>query len=47
MIPSSGQNGLSRFDSLSVRLPFRISVSIGSGSSRRTSVVDLSSRSPW
>ena len=28
MIPSSGQNSLSRFDSLSTRLPFRTSGSI-------------------
>ena len=47
MIPSSGQKGLSRLDSFSSRLPFRISGSIGVGASGATSSAVLSSRSPW
>ena len=46
MIPSSGQNGLSRFDSLRTRLPRRISSGIGARS-RCTSLASLSSRRPW
>ena len=39
MIPSSGQNGLSRFESLSSRFPFRITLS--SGASAAAGAVDL------
>ena len=46
MIPSSGQNGLSRFESLRTRLPLLISGSID-GRSRCTSSASLSSRRPW
>ena len=40
MMPSSGQNGLSRFERRSVRLPLRISSAIGRPSPRGHIVAD-------